>query len=85
MALYLVGTTAFSLRLLGVVQYRQLAVAGALLLLYAVSGGLPAWLVAGAVAALLGALCAAETEAVQRVMSSRGGKTSTTADERMTG
>jgi low temperature requirement protein LtrA len=84
-ALYLVGTAAFSLRLLGVVQYRQLAVAGALLVLYAVGGGLPAWLVAAAVAALLGALCVAEAEVVRRVMSSGGGEASTTADERTIG
>jgi low temperature requirement protein LtrA len=84
-ALYLVGTAAFSLRLLGVAQYRQLAVAGALLVLYAVGGGLPAWVVAGAVAALLCALCAAESEDLRRVISNRGGEASTTADERMTG
>jgi Na+(H+)/acetate symporter ActP len=84
-ALYLVGTAAFSLRLLGVVQSRQLAVAGALLVLYAVGGGMPAWVVAGAVTALLGALCAAESEALRRVISSRGGEASSTADERMTG
>jgi low temperature requirement protein LtrA len=84
-ALYLAGTAAFSLRLLGTVEYGQLAVAGALLVLYAVGGGLPAWVVAAAVAALLGGLCAAEAEAVRRVMSGRGGEPSSTADERMTG
>ena len=75
-ALYLIGTAAFSLRLLGVVQHRQLVVAGALMVLYAIGGGLPAWLVAGAVAVLLGVLCAADAEVVRRVMSSRGGETS---------
>jgi low temperature requirement protein LtrA len=84
-ALYLLGTTAFSLRLLGVVQYGQLAVAGALLVLCAVGATLPAWVLAAAVAALLGGLCVAEAEAVRRVMSSRGGEPSSTADERMTG
>jgi low temperature requirement protein LtrA len=84
-ALYLVGTAAFSLRLLGTIQYGQLAVAGALLVLYGVGGGVPAWVVAAAVAGLLGALCAAESEALRRVISARAGEASTTADERMTG
>jgi hypothetical protein len=84
-ALYLVGTSAFSLRLLGAAPYGQLAVAGALLVLYGVGGGMPAWVIAGAVAALLGALCAAESEALRRVISSRAGEASSTADERMTG
>jgi low temperature requirement protein LtrA len=84
-ALYLAGTAAFSLRLLGAAQYGQVAVAGALLVLYAVGGGMPAWVVAGAVAALLGVLCAAESEDVRRVISNRDGEASTTVDERMTG
>jgi low temperature requirement protein LtrA len=84
-ALYLAGTTAFSLRLLGAVQYGQLAVAGVLLVLYAVGGGMPAWVVAGAVAALLGVLCAAESEDLRRVITDRAGEASTTVDERMTG
>ncbi len=84
-ALYLVGIAAFSLRLLGGVEYRQLAIGAALLALYAVGGGLPAWAVAGAVTALVGGLCVAESEAVGRVMSRRGGEASSTADERMTG
>ena len=84
-ALYLAGTAAFSLRLLGTAQYGQLAVAGALLVLYAIGGGMPAWVVAGAVAALVGVLCAAESEELRRVISDRGGEASTTTDERMTG
>jgi low temperature requirement protein LtrA len=84
-ALYLVGTAAFSLRLLGAAPPRQLAVAGALLVLYAVGGGMPAWVVAGAVALLLVSLCAAESEAVRRVIGDRAGEASSTADERMTG
>ena len=84
-ALYLVGTTAFSLRLLGAAPYRQLVVVGALLVLYAVGGAMPAWVVAGAVAALLGVLCAAESEALRRVISREAGEASSTADERMTG
>jgi low temperature requirement protein LtrA len=84
-ALYLVGTSAFSLRLLGALPRGQLAVAGALLVLYAVGGSMPAWVVAAAVAALIGVLCAAESEAVRRVISSEAGEPSSTADERMTG
>jgi low temperature requirement protein LtrA len=84
-ALYLAGNVAFSLRLLGSVEHEKVAVAVALLVLYAVGGGLPAWVLAGAVAALLGGLCLAEAEAVRRVISQPGGEPSTTADERMTG
>ncbi len=84
-ALYLAGTAAFSLRLLGAVEYGQLGVGVALLVLYAVGGGLSAWVVAGGVAALLGGLCLAESEALRRVIGSRGGEASSTADERMTG
>lgn len=84
-ARYLVGNAAFSLRLLGTVEYEKLAVAAALLALYTVGGGLPAWVVAGAVAALMAGLCLAEAEAVRRVMSGGGREASSTADERMTG
>ncbi len=84
-ALYLVGTSAFSLRLLGALPHRQLIVAVALLALYAVGGSFPAWVVAGGVTVLMGGLCVAESEAVRRVISSRAGEASSTADERMTG
>ncbi|MBV9606420.1 MAG: low temperature requirement protein A [Solirubrobacterales bacterium] len=84
-AIYLVGTAAFALRLLGARQYGELGVAGALIVLYAFGGGLPAWVLAAAVAALLGGLCLSEAEAVRRVIGSRGGEASRTADERMTG
>jgi low temperature requirement protein LtrA len=84
-ALYLVGTAAFSLRLLGSLPRGQLAVAAALLALYAVGGDIPAWLVAAGVAALLGVLCAAESEALHRVIGREAGEPSSTADERMTG
>ncbi len=84
-ALYLVGNAAFSLRLLGALEYEKLAVAAALLVLYAVSSALPAWVVAGAVTALLGGLCVAEAETVRRVIGGRAGERSSTADERMTG
>ena len=84
-AVYLLGSASFGLRLLGALEYEKLAVAVALLVLYAVGGGLPAWVVAGTALALLGGLCLAETEAVRRVISQRGGEPSTTVDERMTG
>ena len=84
-AVYLLGCASFGLRLLGALEYEKLAVAVALLVLYAVGGGLPAWVVAGTALALLGGLCLAETEAVRRVISQRGGEPSTTVDERMTG
>jgi low temperature requirement protein LtrA len=84
-ALYLAGNVAFSLRLLGAVEYEKLAVAAALLVLYAVGGGLPAWVLAASVAALLIGLCASEAAAVRRVIGGRAGERSTTADERMTG
>jgi low temperature requirement protein LtrA len=84
-ALYLVGTSAFSLRLLGSLPHGQLIVAVALMALYAVGGSLPAWVVAGGVTLLLAALCASESGAVRRVISSRAGEPSSTADERMTG
>jgi hypothetical protein len=62
-------------------------VAAALLGLYAIAGGIDAWVVAAAVAALMGALCAAESESVRRVLSreAREREASTQASERMTG
>jgi low temperature requirement protein LtrA len=59
-ALYLVGLAAFRLRMLGERSYGRLGVAAALMVLYLVSGGFPAWVVGALIAALLGALCAAE-------------------------
>jgi low temperature requirement protein LtrA len=60
-ALYLVGLILFRLRLLRSVSTGKLLAAVALMALYAVSGGLPAWSVAAGVAVLLGGLCASET------------------------
>jgi low temperature requirement protein LtrA len=59
-ALYLAGLAAFRLRILGQHSAGRLAVAVALLALYAVAGSWPAWTVAGAIAALMVALCAVE-------------------------
>jgi low temperature requirement protein LtrA len=84
-ALYLVGNASFAARMAGSVEYEKLAVAAALLVLYAVGGGLPAWALAGAVAVILGGMCAAESETVRRVISPEAGKTSTTAGSRMGG
>ena len=68
-AMYLVGHAAFALRMVGEVEYEKLAVAAALLVLYAVGGGLAAWVLAVAVVALVGALCVVETESVRRALS----------------
>jgi low temperature requirement protein LtrA len=78
-ALYLVGNAAFALRLIGDLEYEKLAVALALLVLYAVGGAVAAWVLAGGVAVLLGGLCVAESEAARRVIGHRPGETSRTA------
>jgi low temperature requirement protein LtrA len=59
-AIYLVGLAAFRLRILGEHSLGRLLVALALLVLYAVGGGLPAWAIGVGIAALMGALCAGE-------------------------
>jgi low temperature requirement protein LtrA len=60
-ALYLIGHVAFRLRMVGEIGYEKIAVALALLVLYAVGGGLTAWVLAGGVTLLVAALCAFET------------------------
>jgi low temperature requirement protein LtrA len=60
-ALYLLAHVMFRLRMVGEVGYEKLIVAIALLVLYAVAGGLPAWALAGAVTVFVAALCAVET------------------------
>jgi len=59
-ALYLIGLAAFRLRILGEHSYGRLAVALALVVLFAAGGGLPAWAIGAGIAALVGALCAGE-------------------------
>ena len=59
-AIYLVGLAAFRLRVLGERSYGRVLTAVALMVLYLVSGGFPAWVVGALIAALLGALCAVE-------------------------
>src|SRR4051794_7304112 len=65
-ALSLVGHVAFALRMVGALGVEKLVTAALLLVLYAVSGGLAAWALAGAVTALLVAMCAVETVAARR-------------------
>jgi low temperature requirement protein LtrA len=65
-AAYLVGHIAFRLRMTGGIGYEKAVVAGALLLLFALSGGLHGWVLAAVVASLLVALCAVETFADRR-------------------
>ncbi len=60
-ALFMVGLSAFRLRMLGEVSWGRVAVAAGLLALYGIGGGLPAWTLAAAVAALVGGLCIAES------------------------
>jgi low temperature requirement protein LtrA len=62
-ALYLIGNVAFRLRMVGTIDYEKVALAGALVLLYALGGNLAGWVLAGCVALLLVALCAIETAA----------------------
>jgi low temperature requirement protein LtrA len=59
-AMYLVGHAAFGARIAGVLSVGKLAVAVALLALYALGGSLPAWALFGVVTALLAGLCVAE-------------------------
>jgi low temperature requirement protein LtrA len=86
-ALYLLGNAAFALRMAGRLDREKLVVVVALVALYAIGGAIAAWAVAAAVAALMGALCAAESEPVRRVMSreAREREASPKASERMTG
>jgi low temperature requirement protein LtrA len=65
-ALYLTAHVMFRLRLVGGVGYEKLIVAMALLVVYAVAGGLPAWALAGAVTVLVAALCVVETARERR-------------------
>jgi hypothetical protein len=59
-AVYLIGLAAFRLRILGQRAYGRLLTAGALIVLYFVSGGIPAWAVGALIAGLIVALCASE-------------------------
>jgi hypothetical protein len=59
--MYLVGHAAFRLRLVGDVAYQKLVAATALMAVFALGGGLRAWIVALSVAVIVGALCVRET------------------------
>ncbi len=59
-AVYLLGLTAFRLRITGELGWLAIVAAGAVLALYAFGGTLPAWAIAAGLAALVGALCVAE-------------------------
>ena len=59
-AVYLIGQVAFGLRLTGTIAYGRLAVAGALLILFAAGGGLSAVALSAAITGLLAVLCALE-------------------------
>jgi low temperature requirement protein LtrA len=65
-SLYLVGQVAFRLRMVGEFASERALLAVVLLGLYAVGSGLPAWAMAGAIAALLALLCAVEATAPRR-------------------
>ena len=76
-ALYLVGHVGFRRRLSGELERQKLAVAAALLVLYAVGSAMAGWVVAAAIAALLAGLCAVETAAGREgsfLADSRAGK-----------
>jgi low temperature requirement protein LtrA len=59
-ALYLVGHVAVRLRMVGAIGYEKIAVAVALLVLFALGSSLAGWATAGAIALLLAVLCAIE-------------------------
>lgn len=65
-ALYLVGLAAFRLRILGEHSFGRLLVAVALMVLYAVGGGMPAWATGAGIAALMAGLCVGEVIAHAR-------------------
>jgi len=62
-AVYLIGLAAFRLRILGEAGLERIGAALALLVLYLVSGGFPAWLVGVLIAAVLAVACAVEAAA----------------------
>jgi low temperature requirement protein LtrA len=65
-ALYLLGQLAVALRLFGRLRWEKPAMAAALLLLYGVGGGLPAWSIATVVTLLVAALARLEQPTEQR-------------------
>jgi hypothetical protein len=62
-ALYLLGNAGFRLRMVGDRGYQKLIAAAGVMLLYALGGDIPGWAIATIAAAVMAALCAAETAA----------------------
>ena len=62
-ALYLAGHLGFRLRMVGSLERKKAVVVVALLVLYAIGGGIVAWGLAAITTALLGLLCVAESRA----------------------
>jgi low temperature requirement protein LtrA len=60
-ALYLAGHGAFRLRLLGELGWAKFAAELALVLLYLLGSSIEAWALTGAIAVVMGVMCAAET------------------------
>ena len=60
-AIYLLGHLAFRWRLLGEVSHEKAVCAGAIMILFAVGGGLPGWALAGVITMLIGLLCLVES------------------------
>jgi low temperature requirement protein LtrA len=65
-ALYLVGHVLFRLRIAGSLGVEKIVAAAALLALYAAGARLDAWVLAGAVTLVLGAMCAYESASARR-------------------
>ncbi len=62
-ALYLIGHVGFRWRLAGTIEREKVAVAAALIVVFAISGAVDAWVLAAIVAVLMAGLCAIETVA----------------------
>ena len=60
-AVYLLGLTGFRLRMAGELDYGRVAVAAALIGLFALGGAIPAWAIAAGIVVLAGGLCIAES------------------------
>lgn len=65
-AVYLIGHIAFRWRMVGEVGYEKAVVALALLVLFAVGGGLAAWAMTGVIAVLVAGLCVVEYAVARR-------------------
>lgn len=65
-ALYLASHAAFRLRMVGTVSYEKLSAAAAILVVWALGSGLPAWALAATLSVILAVLCAYETGVERR-------------------